>query len=75
VLEDLFLFPAESIEARCEQGVDRRGDRDVAEVPDRTPGAVVFHEPSVVDEHADDLLDVQRVPLGCFDDAPLRELG
>ena len=62
-LQDRLLLGLEAIEARGEQGVDRGRDRQLPDVA-RDPAVAVEHEGAVVDEHADELLDEERVAVG-----------
>ena len=63
-LDDLALLRKELIEPRGEQRVDARRDRDPIEVARDGPLAVRLLQHPVVEEHADEFLDEQRVALG-----------
>jgi hypothetical protein len=65
----------QSVETGGEQQLDRRRHRDVREILDRSPRAVLEPEEPVVDEHAEHLLDEERVTLGGLQDPGSRVLG
>ena len=58
------LAVAQPVEARREERLDRRRDRDRLEVADDQRAVGVALDEAVVEEHLDDLLDVQRVAVG-----------
>ena len=58
------LAGLEAVDASGEERRDRQRHVDVGQVPERPPAAVIAHEPAVVDELGDHLLDEQRVSLG-----------
>src|SRR4030095_13947720 len=59
----------EAVESRGQERVDRRWDGQLADVA-CNPASVVEDERAVIDEHPDELLDEQRVPLGGELDSP-----
>ena len=52
------------VEARCQQRVDRRRDRNPAQVAGRFPPPIDGAKHAGVDEHRHELLDKERVALG-----------
>ena len=57
------LLRVEPVQTRGQQQLDRRRDREVREVVDGAPRAILESQQAVVDQHADHLLDEQRIPL------------
>ena len=71
-LGDRALARGKALEPGGEQGIDRGRDADLGEAIGRRPGAVrTLGQQAVVDEHPEQLLDVQRVALGGRRDAAL----
>ena len=58
------LVGAETLETRRQERVDPGRDVHRLEVAHGDPAAVHLHEPPVVDEHRDHLLDEQRIAFG-----------
>ena len=67
-LDHCKLIGREQVEARCEEGVDRRRERELVEVARRHPAAVLAPHEAFVDEHREQLLDEERIALGRLDD-------
>ena len=57
------LLRVEPVQTRGQQQVDRRRDREVREVVDGAPRAIFESQQAIVDQHADHLLNEQRVSL------------
>ena len=75
VLQDLFLVEGQRVETRRDQTLDRTRYLDVADrAGELPPGARHRTKQAVVDQLANDLLDVERVALASVGDHP-RELG
>ena len=69
VLQDGLLVLGQAVQARCDQPVDRTRELDVVDGPrDLPPRGLGRPEHAVVDQLADDLLDVERVALAPLDD-------
>ena len=66
-IDDRPLVVGKLVEARCQQRMDRRGDRDPAQVAGWFPATVDQAKHAGVDEHRDELLDEERVALGSGD--------
>ena len=63
------LVGLQVVEARREQRVDRRRHDGASDVGGRVPASALEADEPLVDEHRDELLDEERVPLGGFHDA------
>ena len=64
----------EQVDAGCDHAVDRVRELDLVETRSHRPAAVLAGDRLAVDQHLQDLLDVERVPLRARDD-PARELA
>ena len=62
------LVGGQPVQAGRQQGRDRRRHGDRLEIPRGRPAAVARHQRAVVDQGAEELLDVQGVALGRFRD-------
>jgi hypothetical protein len=72
VLEDLLLVVGQAVEARRDESLHGAGEFDPGDRPGDLPaGRLGCPQHPVVDQLADDLLDVQRVALAALDDRPL----
>ena len=69
------LVPAQLIQSRGEECLDRRRHRDRSEIPDHHPAPVFAYEEPVVDEHGEHLLDEERVAFGCAGDSSPHLVG
>ena len=74
-LEHLPLVAVELVEPGGEERVDRRRHREVREVAVHHPAPVHAPQETVLDQHREELLGEERVPLGRIDDPPARLLG
>ena len=63
------LLGIEAVQARGEQQLDGRRHREVGQILGRAPHLPVESQQAVVDQHADHLLDEQRVTVGRREDA------
>ena len=68
-LDHLAIVRRELVEARRQQHLNARRDRDPREITGCDPAAVLTPQVVTVDEDRDHLLDEQRVALGSFLDA------
>jgi len=62
-LRDLALGRLQLIEARGQERLDRWRHRELSQLRRRLPAAVAANDQTVVDEHAHELLDEQRIAL------------
>ena len=67
-LDGVLVLRRKEIDARRQDGLHGVGDRDVLDLRDGPPPVSVPHDLSGVDELRDDLLEVEGVPLGSFQD-------
>ncbi len=72
ILEHELLVPLQRVDPRCDDSLHRLGQWQLAFA--QLPAPVVAVEKAAIDEHADELLGVQRVPL-CAREQRLPELG
>ena len=68
-LDDRALARVEPVEARRQQRVDRRRHGEGGDLTDGRDARLVALDVALVDEHAHELLDEQRVALGAGEDA------
>ena len=74
-LDDGPLLVGEPVEPGGHQRLDRRRRRQVVEMSEvGTPDAVLEAQEPVVDHHREQLLDEERVAVGCLDDPAARLL-
>src|SRR5439155_26940606 len=69
------LWVAEPIETRSEQRLDRRRDRDRVELADLQGSVRAPPDMAVIEEHPDDLLDEERIPVRRNGNASTSRLG
>src|SRR5437762_9955601 len=69
--ENLPFVGRQAIEPRGEERRDRRRYRDAGEIRGGRPTAVALDELAVVNQHGEDLLDEERIPLGGVGDPAL----
>ena len=67
-LERLLVGGVEEIDAGCQERLDRVGDVDLRGGLAHRPAAVLAREHPAIDQHAEELLDEERVPLGAVDE-------
>ena len=64
ILRDPLLERGQQVEPRRERAVDRVGYPNLERIGRPLPALLRAHEPSAIDQHPQDLLNEERIPLG-----------